>query len=85
MRLEQPLWLLLALPALAAFLLSLSVMERRRAALVYPEAADLRVTSKAKQALVRSLSPFIRALALLLIVIALARPQAVSPCARFEP
>lgn len=78
-RLEQPLWLLSALPALAAAAYSAAAGPRRQAALGYPGAAALaQVQARAGRALVRWAPPALKLAALLLAAGALARPQRVA-------
>jgi len=77
-RLEQPLWLLLALPVLAALALSLRETLGRKAAIVFPGLRDMsEAVPLPAAALVRWTPTVLKAAVLLLAVAALARPQAV--------
>lgn len=79
MRLETPLWLLAAFPAVAAALFGLLVVERRRAAMRYPGAADAAgLASAATRFWIRQSPYWLKAAVLLLATAALARPQSVS-------
>lgn len=75
MRFEQPLWLLGALPVLAACWLALREGRSRRASLPFPDAGSLSPVPGAR--LYRAAPAALETLALLLCVAALARPQAV--------
>jgi len=75
-RLESPLWLLLLLPAAAALGASWLRGEGRRSALAYP-AARLLAPKSSGSGTVRLVPLALKALALLLCVVALARPQKV--------
>ncbi len=79
MRLETPLWLLAILPAAAAVLCGLFVVERRRASLRYPAAAGAAgMASAATRLWVRQTPYWLKAAVLLLGTAAMARPQSVS-------
>ncbi len=77
MRFEEPLWLLAIIPVIAAMTLALGGWHGRRAAIRFPGAGNLRKTPTWKHFLVRGTSPVLTATALLLMVIALARPQKI--------
>lgn len=78
MRFEEPLWLLAALPVLAAGAASMFGWYGRRASLRFPDAARLGHAPAWKARLVRGTSPALTVAALLLMVVALARPQKVA-------
>ncbi|OIO12314.1 MAG: hypothetical protein AUJ52_00390 [Elusimicrobia bacterium CG1_02_63_36] len=78
MRFEEPLWLLAALPVLTAGAAALFGWSGRRATLRFPDAQSLGHAPMWKARVVRGTSPALTAAALLLMVVALARPQKVS-------
>lgn len=79
MRLEQPLWLLAALPAVLAAAAGWRWIERRRAAWSYPDGSALAgAVPRWGAALARALPYALRGAVLVLCAFALARPQAVS-------
>ncbi|PCI38686.1 MAG: aerotolerance regulator BatA [Elusimicrobia bacterium] len=77
MRFEEPLWLIAAIPVLIVFTIVLGGWHQRRAALSFPGAGNLRAVPEWQSWLVRGTSPLLTTLALLLMVIALARPQKI--------
>ncbi|MBI4386177.1 MAG: VWA domain-containing protein [Elusimicrobia bacterium] len=76
MRLAQPAWLFLIPAVLAAGWLARRALSRRRATLVFPEAAQAAAAEPSSMAL--DMTPFLfKTVSLVLIVVALARPQLV--------
>ncbi|MFH1723519.1 MAG: VWA domain-containing protein [Elusimicrobiota bacterium] len=79
MRLEQPLWLLLLLPALAALGVALREVLGSRASMTFPDASGLRtLTSRASGLWVRWTPTLLKWAVLILAALALARPQTVT-------